>query len=214
MAGDWYDPGSMHAGSGPRLPLPEPPSGDQIVVLHGIPWSDYDALCRAREDSAGPRMAYLDGSLEIMSPGSPHEFQKTLLARLLEAFAEETDLALNGFGSTTYRKKAKEAGVEPDECYCIGPEKPVPDLAIEVVHTSGGIDKLEVYRRLGVREVWFLIAGEIYIYRLSGHAYRRWKRSVALRGIDLRAITRILATSDPFQQTRTVRAFRRSLRSK
>lgn len=210
MAGDWYDLPLMRSEPGP--PLPEPPEGDQIVVLSRIPWHDYDALCRAREDCAGPRMSYLDGYLEIVSPGRPHEYEKTLLARLLEAFAEETGVRLNGLGSTTFRRKAKEAGVEPDECYFIGRGKRVPDLAIEVIHTSGGIDKLEIYRRLGVREVWFVISHEIYVYRLSGHAYRRWKTSVALKGLDLGEVRRVLKNADPDEQTETVARYRRFLR--
>lgn len=145
MSGDWYDPMLMDRTETFLRRLPEPPAGDQIVVLRNVPWEQYDALCRASEDSAGPRMAYLDGDLEIVSPGIPHEGNKKLLARLLEAYGEETGLSLNGLGSTTFRRKAKKAGVEPDECYSIGPIGKLPDFAIEVVHTSGGIDKLEVY---------------------------------------------------------------------
>lgn len=214
MAGDWYDPIPVRDSAGRRPPLPEPPAGDQIVVLQGIPWKDYDALCRAREWSSGPRMAYLDGSLEIVSPGSGHEFEKSLLARLLEAFAEESDIELNGFGSTTYRRKAKEAGVEPDECYVVGRGGFLPDLAIEVVHTSGGIDKLEIYRRLGIREVWFLIEQRIYVYRLVEAGYRRYKKSVVLRDVDLDEIERLLSTSDRFKQTQTVREYRRKLQGR
>lgn len=39
----------------------------------------------------------------------------------------------------TMREVPKEAGLEPDECYVIGAEKEYPDLAIEVVWTSGGM---------------------------------------------------------------------------
>jgi Uma2 family endonuclease len=50
-------------------------------------------------------------------------------------------------------------GFEPielnDECYCIGTEKEFPDIALEVIVTSGGVDNLEVYKRLGIKEVWF-----------------------------------------------------------
>ena len=52
-----------------RPPAASRPSRrDQIVVLRNIPWKQYDGLCEARKDSAGPRMAYLDGTLEILSP--------------------------------------------------------------------------------------------------------------------------------------------------
>ena len=39
-------------------------------------------------------------------------------------------------------------------------------MAIEVVWTSGGIDKLEVYRQLGVREVWFYERGSLRFFAL------------------------------------------------
>jgi Uma2 family endonuclease len=183
-----------------------------VVVLRGIPWAQYDALCRAREDSAGPRMAYLDGTLEIMSPARPHEFDKTLIARLVEAFGEETGLSLNGFGSETFKRKAKEAGVEPDECYCIGSARPLPDFAIEVAYTSGGINKLEIYRRLKIPEVWFWAKGRFWIYRLVGRRYREVGESKALRGIDLGAIAKIVSSTDDSHQTEAVRAYRKSLR--
>jgi Uma2 family endonuclease len=212
MSGDWYDPASMDYAAQLFRRLPAPPAGDQIVVLHKVPWEQYDALCRASEDSAGPRMAYLDGDLEIVSPGIPHEGNKKLLARLLEADAEEMGISLNGLGSTTFRRKAKKAGVEPDECYCIGPIGRLPDFAIEVVHTSGGIDKLEVYRRLRVPEVWFHIEGRIYVYRLLRNRYREQKRSSALPKLDIAEIEGVVANADEDRQTEAVRGFRRNLR--
>ena len=58
-----------------------------------------------------------------------------------------------------------QRGVEPDECYVFGdaPDPERPDLAIEVVWTRGGIDKREIYRALGVRELWFWRRGQ-YIF--------------------------------------------------
>jgi Uma2 family endonuclease len=196
---------------------PEPPvvfrpvNQDQVVVLYQIPWDQYDALCVARENTAGPRMAYLDGALEIMSPSPRHEYEKKLIARLVEAFGEESGLSLNGFGSTTYRRKVKEAGLEPDECYCIGAAKKFPDLAIEVLHTRGGVDKLEIYRRLKVSEVWFWAKGEFWIYVLSGHAYALSEQSAVLPSLDLAEIARIVDATDESHQTEAVRAYRRAL---
>jgi len=60
-----------------------------------------------------------------------------------------------------------------------------PDLAIEVVLTSGGIDKLEVYRGLGVGEVWFWRRGEITAYVLREGGYAQVPRSEVLPSIDL-----------------------------
>lgn len=184
---------------------------DQIVVLQNISWDQYVALNDAR-DGRQPQFAYLDGELELVTVSLRHEFVKKLIARLVEAFAEETGAKLNGFGGATLRKKAKRAGCEPDEWYCVGKAKQTPDIAIEVVHTSGGIDKLEVYRRLGAREVWFFISGRFWIYRLVDGAYREVERSVALPRIDLVDLARIVAATDDSEQTDAVRAYRRTLR--
>src|SRR5215468_5098122 len=181
-------------------PVARASSRDQVVVLRDIPWAQYDALVRARGDAPSPRMAYLDGLLEIMTVSSKHEYEKKLVARLVEAYAEEQDVSLNGFGQTTYRKKAKKAGLEPDECYCVGPEKPVLDFAIEIFFTSGGVDKLEVYRRLEVPEVWFWAKGEFWIYRLVDRHYEKVPRSHLLPALDLEEIARIVRESDRAHQ--------------
>src|SRR5262249_28329129 len=55
----------------------------------------------------------------------------------------------------TFRQQERRGGTEADESYCIGTDKALPDLAIEVVVTSGGLNRLEVYSRLKVLEVWF-----------------------------------------------------------
>jgi Uma2 family endonuclease len=189
------------------------PGRDQVIVLHGISWPQYLAIARSRGESPRPLLAYLDGELEIVTTSRTHEWVKKMLGRLIEAYAEEMNVALNGYGQATWRKKVKKAGLEPDECYAIGKLRKVPDLAIEVVHTSGGVDKLEIYRRLGIPEVWFWINGRFYVYRLE-QTYREVPSSVVLRGIDLDAIARVVATTDEDEQTAAVRAYRKSLRAR
>lgn len=184
---------------------------DHVVVLRGVAWAHYGALLRAR-DTGRPKLAYLDGALELVTTSLRHELAKTLIARLLEAFAEETDVQLNGAGETTFRRKAKQAGLEPDECYFIGKIRTTPDLAIEVVMTSGGVDKLEIYRRLGVREVWFWIDGRFWAYGLAGRSYEELRASRVLPGFDLDEIARIVLTAEDDDQTAAVRAYRDALR--
>lgn len=60
---------------------------------------------------------------------------------------------------------------------------------------------MEIYRRLAVREVWFVIEREIYVYRLQGETYRRARKSLVLPGIDLRELSRLLVRSNPDDQT-------------
>jgi Uma2 family endonuclease len=186
---------------------------DQAVLLHGITWEQYEELSRARGEYPRPLMAYLDGELELVTTSTRHEFVKKMVARLLEAYAEERGVPLNGFGMATRRRKAKQAGAEPDEQYSIGRSgRGSPDLAVEIVFTSGGIDKLEIYRRLKVAEVWFWIDDRFWIYRLFGSHFEPVDASVAVPDIDLGAIAKIIATTDETRQTEAVRAYRRSLR--
>ena len=115
----------------------------------------------------GARLTYLDGCLEIMAPLSDaHEEPKKTLGQVLEVYMRTKDIRFYARGSTTIGMKELGARKEPDESYCLGTRKSVPDLAIEVTVTSGGIDTLEIYRRVGVQEVWFWEDGVISVYCL------------------------------------------------
>lgn len=167
-------------------PAEAPAHQDQLVVLRGVEWKTYCAL-RELFDSPGVRMTYLKGALEIMSPSRRHEGYKKRIARLLELFALEREVPLSGYGSTTFRNALQERGLEPDECYVLGRElleDEPPDIALEVVITSGGINKLEVYRGLGVREVWFWHQGAFHLYELSGERYEQRERSSLIPDLD------------------------------
>jgi Uma2 family endonuclease len=200
----------MQAHELPHRPPPQEGTFDQRVILHGVTWEQYEALLAMRGDSAGVRVAFLEGELELMSPSRDHETIKTIIARLVEAYAEERGLRLDGLGSMTIHSRPKERGVEPDECYEIDGPKPLPDFAIEVLWTSGGLDKLEIYRAFGVREVWIWQDEQIEVHALRGDAYERIARSEILPDLDLPAIA-VLATRR--DQTGAVREFRRSLRA-
>jgi Uma2 family endonuclease len=157
-------------------------------------------------------MTYLEGTLELMAPAQEHETQKKRLARLLEAWAEETDVPLEGAGSWTVRDEAVERGAEPDECYAVGSfeGKSAPDIAIEVIWTSGGIDKLEVWRKLGAREVWFWSHGVLSFHLLRGVRYVRATKSAILPKLDPELITRCMGAAS---QTAAVKELRLALRA-
>lgn len=163
---------------------------DQRVTLHGVSWEQYENVLAIRGESSGVRITYLEGELELMSPSRPHEGMKKCIARLLEAWAFECDVDLDGFGSWTIRKRLRERGAEPDECYTRGPDHSElrPDIAIEVVWTSGGIDKLEVYRGLDVPEVWFWRDGRLEVWRLAGERYELHDRSTVLPELDVQRL--------------------------
>ena len=188
---------------------------DHVIVLRGVSWSHYESLLEARGEKPQPRFAYLDGVLEIMTTSQRHEVDKKLIARLLEAYAEEAHLEITGDGNATFRKEIEEAGLEPDECYYLDRfDETPPDIAIEVVFTSGGVNKLEIYRRLGVREVWFWIDGRFWLYALVNDEYREIRASEIVPGFDFEEIARVVTTSDEAKQTSVVRAYREAVRAR
>lgn len=184
---------------------------DQRVHLHGVSWPAYETLLAVRGDQGGVRVTYLEGELELMTPSVNHEALKKRLARLIEAYAEASGIELEGFGSWTVKSEPEKRGVEADECYVIGPvttPPSIPDIAIEVVWTSGGIDKLEVYRGLGIPEVWIWQDGALRFFLLRDGNYLSATRSRLLPALDPELIMRCMAEPS---QTRALHALRAAL---
>lgn len=188
------------------------PTADQRLVTYGVPWAHYEAQLALRSEAPVPRMAYLEGALELMSPSKDHERVKSFIGRLVETYALERGIDLSPYGAWTLKSAPKEAGAEPDECYIVGSDqsKEIPDLAIEVVWTSGGIDKLEIYRRLGIGEVWFWKEGRIEIHVLRHDHYEATDRSVLFPDLDMGLLCTFLDRPTAIQ---AVRAFRDALRA-
>lgn len=186
------------------------PNREGRVLLHDVSWETYEGLLRALGNKhPSLRLTYLDGTLEIMTTSPRHERIKKLIARLLEAWAEEREVRLDGYGAATFRSAAASRGLEPDECYALGELGDAPDLAIEVVETHGDIDKLDVYAGLGVREVWFWEAERLRIHVLSEGKYIESTASRLLPGLDVGELVSFVRDGD---QTAAVRTFRRRLR--
>lgn len=183
---------------------------EELYITTGTSWQTYETLLAKMGDRSGYRVAYLDGTLEIRSPSRRHEGEKKRIATLLEVYFEETDTEYFPLGSTTFRKQQRRGGAEPDESYCIGADKEFPDLVIEVVVSSGGTDKLEIYRRLQVREVWFWRGEGFSVFRLQGDRYQAIPRSELLANLDLNALAEYVRYPS---QLEAVKAFRRSLNS-
>jgi Uma2 family endonuclease len=168
------------------------PDADDVICLH-TSWRGYLALLSARGDTSGPRMHYLDQVVEIMSPSTHHETRAYLIARLLEVYLLARDIPSMGYKSWTLKRPRDEAGVEPDECFMFGEaqDKPRPDLAIEVVWSGWRLDKLEIYRRIGVPEVWVWEDGTITVHELVRRKYKQRTTSAAFPDLDLALICRL-----------------------
>ena len=182
---------------------PEPE--ERRVLLNNVSWDAYVAF-RDSIESAAVRMTYLEGQLEILSPSRRHEDEKKLLARLLEVFALDRDIPLYGHGSVTLRAEAKEVGLEPDECYCRGVDKETPELASEIVVTRPLLTKLEVYRGLGIGEVWTYRNGKIQVHVLREGAYQEQPSSVLFPEVDLELLAKFAGHKDQHLAIRDYRA--------
>lgn len=94
-------------------------------------WQQFEALETLLAESRGLRITYLDGAIELMTIGEPHELIKKSLAMLLEAYLIEMGIEFIPVGNATRRSQAKGVSFEPDESYYPHKQKANPDLAIE-----------------------------------------------------------------------------------
>ena len=180
--------------------LREPEAKDpNPTLLHDITWEQLEQLDIILEHT-GMRLTYIDGIVEIMAPPSEaHETPKGTVSRILESFLKEYDIRFYMRGSETQGKKKDGARIEPDECYSLGSKKPTPDLAIEVTVTSGGINKLAIYARLQVPEVWFWEDGTIEVYCLrENDLYAKVLRSELIPDIDIELVAEHSRMSDQY----------------
>ena len=125
-----------------------PPTTDQRLVLAERTWEQFKLIQAGFEDFPGSRLFYYNGTIEILMPGRNHEVFKGIIALLLGIFFEEVGIEFEPTGAMTQEREGM-ASVQADESYCIGTSKPIPDLSIEVVLTSGGPNKLQRYQALG-----------------------------------------------------------------
>ncbi|MDP1822465.1 MAG: Uma2 family endonuclease [Archangium sp.] len=186
----------------------EPPDEDQRVSLR-LGWKALEALLAAKGDDPVPRITYLDGVLELTA--KLHESISRGINLLLFVWAEENQIDLEPTGSWTLKNRLKAAGAEPDECWVVGdrPNATRPDLALEVIHTHGDLDKLEVYRRLGVREVWFWMKGALSVHVLHPRGYVRAARSSVFPALDLKQLATFVRHPS---RARAPRLYRAALR--
>jgi Uma2 family endonuclease len=181
---------------------------EERFTSNEVNWQQYEAVLTKLQDNNHYRVTYLDGILEIVSPSIRHEKLKKRLATLVEFYLLKKRIKHTPMGSPTVRKRLKKAGAEPDECYCIGEEKSIPDLAIEVVITSGTIDKLEIYRRLEVTEVWMWKVNRLALYHLreetplmfkETHGYEQIMSSELLPDLNISLFEQCVMISDQIQ---------------
>jgi Uma2 family endonuclease len=191
-------------------PLPDGLEPESRFVHCGMSWERYLAFDKALgDDRPGPLFCYLDGQLEVMTTSGEHERIKKWLGDFLADYFMESGFEIMPRGQATMRLELREAGAEPDESWCIGEEKEFPDLVLEIALTSGGINKLELYRRFLVPEVWFWRRGKLEIFALAddGSHYERVESgSRLLPGLDIGLLEHCVAIRSWKEARRSFRA--------
>jgi Uma2 family endonuclease len=158
-------------------------------IFEGLTWREFKAVEQLL-DRPGYRLSFLDGVLEIRRmPGEAHETVKERIGALLELYLLMKGFDFTPTGSVTLESEVAGVKREADKSYKLAPGRVRPDLAIEVVFSSGGINKLEAYKRLKIPEVWFWEDGvlDVYHLRLEGDTvqYQKISSSEEVKGINL-----------------------------
>ena len=173
-----------------------PPRKESPLLFEGLTWREFKAVEQLL-DRPGYRLSFLDGVLEIkLMPGEPHETVKKRIAGLLELYLLMAGFDFTPTGSMTLESETGKVKREADESYKLAPGRRLPDLAIEVVFSSGGINQLEAYKRLKIKEVWFWEDGLLEVYHLRGEGntldYEKVSSSEEVKGIDLDLLLRCI----------------------
>jgi Uma2 family endonuclease len=178
---------------------------EQRVVLRNISWETYERILAEHVDSSSPRFTFDRGDLEIMSPLPEHERYNLRLADLIGIIGEEMNIEIEALGSTTFKREDLERGFEADSCFYVQNAErvrnkaridaaidPPPDLVIEIEFTSPAINKLAVYAKFGVPEVWIYNGDRLAIFRLSDGRYQAEEQSAVFPGLSATALMQLL----------------------
>jgi Uma2 family endonuclease len=197
-------------------------TGEQRLLLHAVSWREYERLLRVFRERPAIRLTYDRGTLEIMAPLHIHESYGRFLGRLVLILTEELCLPLKEGGSTTFRRRKKHRGLEPDNCYWIANEPamrgkltvdlridPPPDLAIEIDITHGSLDRLAIYAALRVPEVW-RFDGQVLVFHIlaADGTYTSGTVSLAFPGLHPDDLLRFLALRTQQDENAVARDFR------
>ncbi len=186
-----------------------PQIADQSRIILGG-WDKFRLMQSAFDGTPGIRLFYFDGEIEILMPSKLHEIFSHVLGVLLTNFLAYQGVLFLGMG-TADQEKEGISSAQPDQSYCIGQRKQIPDLSLEVVFTSGGAKKLQRYRAIGVPEVWFWEDGVLRLYHLRENGYEKIHQSEleGLRNLDLDVLKRhmLMAETDLGGAVRSFNAY-------
>jgi Uma2 family endonuclease len=178
---------------------------DKPILIDGLSWREFKVVEQLLS-RPGVRLSFLDGVLEIRRmPGEKHETVKERIGSLLDLYLLQMGIDYQPTGLMTLESPSGLVKREADKSYRLGANREFPDLVVEVVVTSGGIDKLEAYKRLQIPEVWFWENGRLRLYSLGDDGYAEVDRSFVLPDLDIVLLARCINIENHLQAMREFR---------
>jgi Uma2 family endonuclease len=180
---------------------------DRRVIITGVSWEIYERLLADFGDRHAARVAFDQGTLEIMAPSFALERPLQLLVQIVEILAEVHDMDMVSAGSTSFKREDLGRGFEPDASFYIQHARdvrgnveidldsdPPLDLVIEIDTTHPSLDKFPIYAAIGVPEVWRYAEQRVSIYQHHAGGYTVESSSTVLPGVTSHQLTQLVAT--------------------
>ncbi|MEH2211166.1 Uma2 family endonuclease [Nostoc sp.] len=175
------------------------------VMLYDISWEQFENLLKDLGEHRVARLAYDRTTLEIMTPLPEREHYKEVISDLVKEIADVLDLDYESYGSTTWKRESRMAGLESDNCFYFQNEAtvrgrldldlrqdPPPDLGLEIDVTSKSLNRFPIYARLGVPELWCYDSGELKIYHLQDGEYIESENSLIFPTLAIRDLPKLI----------------------
>jgi len=203
-------------------------AGNRTFELYDVSWDQYEALLDCFGDRY-LRHTYFEGTLELVSPSRNHEWVKTLMGDFVSVICRVLQMPRQGHGSTTMRRQVDEGGLEGDEGFFFDKDSvehfrgrdeydanvdPPPDLMIEVDVSSSSEQRMMLYARMKVPEVWRYQGERVTIYRLGREGtYREAETSKWFPMLTGKDLTRFVEMRHEMDDTSLEMQFEQWLRS-
>jgi Uma2 family endonuclease len=199
---------------------------DTVVTFHGVSWEEYEELLDQIGESAGLRVSFNDGRLEVMTLSTEHESYARFIERLMTAVCLRLRINIRSFGSATMKERKRKKGNEPDACFYIQTASvignrihldfatdPPPDVAVEVDIHHDSQSKFPIYAALGVSEIWRFDGRRLSIHLLHDNNYVEVAQSRALPMLTSQVLTEFLTRLPIDGEFQTLMAFDEWLQS-
>jgi Uma2 family endonuclease len=199
---------------------------DSVLIQHDVNWHDYEELLEAVGEASSLRICYDEGTLQVMSPSSKHEYVTKLIERLVDRISVRQRIKVLFYGSATLKKQSEQKGAEPDACFyvqtadAVGTKEqidfntdPPPDVVLEIDIHHESISKFPIYAAFGVPELWRYDGETLTIYHLRDAQYVLADASLALPTLTSAVLTKFLARTPKEDQYDIVLAFEEWLKA-